>query len=195
MRTITRLAVMTTAALAVCLAWASALAQPAIPDPSSGMGWAQFLLDAIQHKQWGYVVAAALSGLVFAIRKYDAKIPKWGPAIDAFFSSDPGGVVLAFLAALSGTVALSAAAPGAVFGWAMIWASAVLAVKMVGVFVIATKFLLPIARWIWGKLNPTGAQQAADVAKAAETAASAAAAGAKADPAAALSGAIKDPPK
>lgn len=82
----------------------AALAATDIPAPDTdAAGWIKLLYLAITSKAWGVVAGLVLVGFVYPLRRF-------GPSV---FKTPFGGLVLAFLVALAGTmgVALAAGAP------------------------------------------------------------------------------------
>jgi hypothetical protein len=110
---------------------------------------AKQLFEAVMSGNWALVVAAALVAVVFALRKLP--VP--------FFQSDAGGVVLAFVGALSGGMA-NAFAAGANFTWALFLKTAQVAFVAMGGYVGLKKLLWPLAtralEWLKSKM-PAGA--------------------------------------
>lgn len=82
-----------------------ALAGTAPPPPDqNASAWLQALYAAVIDKQWGIVAGVALIGLVYPLRL-------WGPDV---FKTPLGGLALAFLVSLAGTLGITLAAGAAV---------------------------------------------------------------------------------
>lgn len=132
---------------------------PALPSPDDLGAFASAIFGAVAGKQWGYLVALAVIGLVFAIRKFAGKLPApVGPALEAFFQSDPGGVILAFLVAFATALAAAGSLSGAV-----LLAALKTALVAMGGFSLINKLLLPLVQLVIAKLFPSGKEQAAQV--------------------------------
>jgi hypothetical protein len=83
---------------------AIALAAPDIPAPDTdAAAWAKLLYMAVTSKEWGVVVGLALVALVYPLRR-------WGGMVVPWFKTPFGGLVLAFLVSLSGTLGIALAA-------------------------------------------------------------------------------------
>jgi len=79
-------------------AWAAADAPPA-PDVDAA-GWLKALYAAVTGKQWGIVVGVVLIGVVYPLRRFGPEVLK----------TPFGGLVLAFLMSLAGTLGIALAA-------------------------------------------------------------------------------------
>lgn len=67
--------------------------------------FAQLVLDAAQSKNWWLLLALALSGAVFLLRKYGDKIPFYSKWLAPFFATPTGGAVLTLVSAFVGALA------------------------------------------------------------------------------------------
>lgn len=114
------------------------LAQPAsIPDPSADtMGFIQLLWDAVMHKRWGGVVALAVIGIVALLRMriVTKKVP--------FLGTDRGGVILTFVVALAGGLAVTLIA-GQPLDAEVVFTAVKLAFLAMGGFVGVKKLIKP----------------------------------------------------
>lgn len=95
----TRRALIAIAVLAYLCGVAFGAADPPPPDADSA-AWIQAIYVAVTSKNWGIVVGLALIALVFPLRAY-------GPAL---FKSKAGGLLLAFVTSLAGTLGAAFAA-------------------------------------------------------------------------------------
>lgn len=83
---------------------AAALAAPDIPSPDvDAAAWAKLLYMAVTSKAWSVVVGLALVGLVYPLRR-------WGGMLVPWFKTPFGGLLLAFLVSLAGTMGVALAA-------------------------------------------------------------------------------------
>ncbi len=110
-----------------------------VPSPDvDAAGWAKALYEAITQKHWGIVVGVALIGIVYPIRR-------WGPDV---LKTPFGGLVLAFVISLAGSLGITLAA-GVAFSWSIAVGALTTAATAAGV-------------WEWIKQHIPGAQAAAD---------------------------------
>lgn len=123
-------------AMASHLARADATAVP--PPDVDAAGWVKALYDAITQKHWGIVAGVALIGIVYPIRR-------WGPDV---FKTPLGGVAIAFVVSLLGSLGITLAA-GVAFSWSIAVGAVTTAATAAGV-------------WEWIKQHIPGAQAAAD---------------------------------
>lgn len=95
-------------AVALSLGPLSALAQtiPGSPENTGPSQWAGLVLKAVQDKNWAMLVAVALTGLVWAVRRYGGNTLPW-------LKTDRGGALLVLLLGIGGGIinALAAGAP------------------------------------------------------------------------------------
>lgn len=117
-------------------AHADAVAPPA-PDVDAA-AWAKALYEAITQKHWGIVAGVVLIGIVYPIRRF-------GPDV---LKTPFGGLVLAFVVSLAGTLGISLAA-GVAFSWSLAVGALTTAATAAGV-------------WEWIKAHIPGAQAVAD---------------------------------
>ena len=134
----------------------SVLAQAVLPTPDDIGGFLSAVLGAATGKHWSFLAALGVMAFVFCLRKFGAKI---SPKLDTFLHSDPGGVLLALLAAFATALA---AAP--VLTGAMALAALKTALVAMGGFALVNKLLFPLCSWLYSLMYPTGAQQATAIA-------------------------------
>lgn len=102
--------------LCILLLPASALAGADTPPADfDAPGWAKALYDAVTKGEWKLVGGLGLTGLVFALRTWGAKLVPW-------FASKSGGLALSFAISLAGTIGLALGA-GADITWRTILAA------------------------------------------------------------------------
>ena len=106
------------------------------------------VVSAAQSHSWMYLVAAVLMAATWGARKYLAPKVPW-------LASDAGGVALALLLAFFG--ALVTAGPSAAFSWALLAASAKVAIAAMGGYSGLRKLVVPLLRWLAGKVGLGGA--------------------------------------
>lgn len=83
---------------------ALALAAGEVPNPDTDApGWLKALYTAATSKEWGIVVGLAMVGLTYPIRR-------WGAAVVPWFKTKLGGITLAFVLGMLGTLGVAAAA-------------------------------------------------------------------------------------
>lgn len=117
----------------------AALAATDIPAPDTdAAGWIKALYTAITSKAWGVVAGLALVGVVYPLRRF-------GPDV---LKTPFGGLVLAFLIALAGTMGVALAA-GAPLSLSLAASALATAATAAGV-------------WEWIKAHIPGVQAAAD---------------------------------
>lgn len=109
---------------------------PPTPD-SDAAGWAKLLYEAFTSKSWSVLIGLVLVGLVYPIRRF-------GPDL---FKTQLGGVAIAFLLSLCGTLG-GALAVHVAFSWALVASSLATAATAAGV-------------WEWIKDRLPGAATAA----------------------------------
>jgi len=125
--------------LFLALMTATALAATDVPTPDSdAAAWVKALYTAVTAKAWSPLVGLVLVGLVYPARR-------WGPAI---FKTAFGGLVLAFLISLAGTMGVALAA-GTKPSLTLLASSLGTAATAAGV-------------WEWLKTHIPGMQAAAD---------------------------------
>lgn len=103
-----------------------AVAQTTPPPPSPDAdlaGWAGLLYTAFTSKAWSVLVGLVLVGLVYPIRRF-------GPSL---FKTQFGGLVIAFLLSLCGTLG-GALAVHVAFSWALVASSFATAATAAGVW-------------------------------------------------------------
>lgn len=83
---------------------AVALAAPDVPTPDTdAAAWAKLLYMALTSKAWGVVVGLVLVAVVYPLRR-------WGGVVVPWFKTPFGGLALAFLVSLAGTMGVALAA-------------------------------------------------------------------------------------
>src|SRR5678815_943764 len=90
--------------LLVCLSQLAFAGTDPPPPDQDAAGWLQALYTAVTQKQWGIVAGVALIGLVYPLRL-------WGPNV---VKTKLGGLILAFVVSLAGTLGITLAAGAAV---------------------------------------------------------------------------------
>lgn len=106
------------------------------------------IVSAAQSHSWMYLVAAVLMAATWGARKYLAPKVPW-------LASDAGGVALALLLAFFGAVVT--AGPSAALSWALLATSAKVAVTAMGGYAGLRKLVVPLLRWLMGKVGLGGA--------------------------------------
>lgn len=131
------------------------LAALPVPDPTAPDDFAKFIgyvVDAAKDKNYGYLLALGLIGLVWFAKKYGSKLPKIGPAISKFLNSDPGGVVAIFVSSYGVALAANTAA-GVPLSGAILLAAAKMAFLAMGGYVGFKKLVVPVVAWLLEKLG------------------------------------------
>lgn len=132
-----------TLAMAVLFLLAARAIAAADPPPAPDVdasAWIRALYDAVVGKQWGVVAGVVLIGIVYPLRL-------WGPRI---FKTQFGGLVLAMLVSLAGTMGITLA----------VGAPVTLSVVISALSTAATAAGL----WEWIKAHVPGGQALADAA-------------------------------
>lgn len=101
---------------------ASALGQGA-PTPDVGtldpVAFLKLIFDAIQNKNWGAVASIVVVLFVWAVRKFDAKLPVVGPYVDRALNTKIGGWVFNFATVAAGALGTAVLA-GQPITWALL---------------------------------------------------------------------------
>lgn len=125
--------------LFLALMTGAALAATDIPTPDAdAAGWLKLLYVAITSKAWGVVAGLVLVALVYPLRRF-------GPTV---LKTPFGGLVLAFMIALAGTMGVALAA-GATLTLSLAASALATAASAAGI-------------WEWLKAHIPGVQVAAD---------------------------------
>jgi hypothetical protein len=120
----------------------TALAAGDIPSPDQdAAGWVKLLYAAITSKAWTVVVGLVLVGVTYPLRR-------WGGELVPWFKTPFGGLGLAFLVSLSGTIGVALAA-GATITLALVATSLSTAAAAAGI-------------WEWLKAHIPAVSAAAD---------------------------------
>jgi hypothetical protein len=112
---------------ALALAPLLAFGQAAPPVPTDP-GFVQSLFDAIHGRQWVVVAGFVVSGVVWALRTWGAKLVPW-------FATSRGGAVLVTVVGVLGAIAISLLAGK--LSWASILDGVLLALLSAGGYAVA----------------------------------------------------------
>ncbi len=107
-------------------------------NPDNLQAFAKFLLDAVQTRNYGLLMAAALSGVVYLLRKYAAA--KW-----PFLQTQAGGGLLLLGTSLAGAL-LTTFAAGATVTAPLLLAALSTAFWAAGGWTLASHLLMPLAQ-------------------------------------------------
>ena len=136
---------------------------PTIPTPDDPSAFFSAVVSAFAGKQWGYLLAMFVMAIAFALRKWGAML---GPKVEEWLHSDPGGVMLAFLASFATALGASALAKGGGISWELLAGAFKVAIGAMGGFSLLNKFLLPVIKPAWNwflKKIGNGKAQVAEV--------------------------------
>jgi len=121
-------------------------------DPNDLGSFFAAILSIVSAKQWAYLIAAGVVAAVWGLKKYGGKIH---PTVEAFLSTDPAGVLLAclvsFAAALFGT--------NGILSGAVLLTAGKTALVAMGGFALINKLLIPLIRYLVGKIWPSEVKQ------------------------------------